>query len=206
MGEIILAVGAHPDDFELGCGGTLLKHCLEGQPVYGLILTKGQNGNHSPDLSEALASLRRFGLKESRILDFPDGELVDSLPYVSRLEEEIRRIGPSRVYTHTGNDRHQDHRNCSRLVQSAARFIPQVLLFESPSTTTDFSPTYFSNISHTLEQKLATLRMYESQVDKGTIDIDFVRAQALYWGFRSKAKNGVTVYAEAFEVARFISD
>ena len=206
MNERVLAVGAHPDDIELGCGGTLVKHRKNNDEIYSLVMTRGERGKHCPELSECKASADYLGI-EIIFLDFKDAELSDDYHVVSRIEEYVKKINPTIVYTHTTKDRHQDHRNCSNAAKSAVRNVPKVLLFESPSTQSDFSPHIYSNITGTIEDKLETLRRYNSQIEKGIVNLDWITAQALYWGLKNIDNfhhNGKNAYAEAFEINHFV--
>ncbi len=69
--NVILAVGAHPDDIEIGCGGTLAKHIERGDDVYVIVMTNGERGNHNMDRSECLRSLQTLGVKGVFFGNFP---------------------------------------------------------------------------------------------------------------------------------------
>ncbi len=69
----VLLVGCHPDDVELGCGGTILKHIERGDNVSVLVMTKGDNGNHHPELEECNNSMKVLGVKNVYFGDFKDG-------------------------------------------------------------------------------------------------------------------------------------
>lgn len=206
-GNIALAVGAHPDDIELGCGGTLRKHVEAGDKVYGLVLTKGEKGEHHPGCKECKASIETLGLEHITLLGFKDGYLGHNNEVVKAIEEYIKRYGVNIMYAHSEHDWHQDHRAASLASSSAARNIPNILLYQSPSFTPEFTPHGFSDITSTIDTKLEALSKYISQLQKKTIlNLDDVRAQAEAWGCR--VKNGTNshrrTYAEAFELNHMV--
>jgi LmbE family N-acetylglucosaminyl deacetylase len=177
MKERILAVGAHPDDIEIGCGGTIVKHLDLGDEVFVLIMTNGENGNHPQDRRECLSSLKSIGIKDSNIVfgNFPDGNLPDNKDTVNFIEKYIIKFGITKIYTHDPNDRHQDHRNCSNAVSSAARNIPEILLFEGPSTKVNFEPHYFIELSEReIIRKINALNYYQSQIVKNTLNLRWI--------------------------------
>jgi len=194
----ILVVGSHPDDAELGCGGTIAKHLEKGDEVLILIMTNGERGDHSNNREECYSSLTGLGIKENNIIfaNFRDANLVDNYETISYIEEIINKFKINRVYTHHFSDRHQDHRNCSRSVSSAARKIPELYLFQGPSTSVYFEPHVFIEISETqLMKKMNSLRFYKSQINKGIIDLDWIKSIASVNGMGMKGK-----YAEAFAI------
>ncbi|MEM4244859.1 MAG: PIG-L deacetylase family protein [Candidatus Nanoarchaeia archaeon] len=192
----VLVVGAHPDDIEIGCAGTISKHLSLGDKVYAMVMTNGEKGNHSPGKRECLKSLEVLGIKDNVIFgNFDDGFLRDDHKTVSFIEKYINELNITRVYTHSPNDRHQDHRHCSFAVSSAARKRPEILLFQGPSTT-NFEPHYFIEISKKdLEKKLAAIKCYETQIRKGTVKPELIKSIAMIHGSTCNKK-----YAEAFAI------
>ncbi len=199
MKQNILAVGAHPDDIELGCGGTIAKHLELEDNIYVIIMTNGENGNHPSDRSECLKSLKKMGVKKENIIfgNFPDGSLNDDEKIVSFIENQIKKFNIKKVYTHNPSDRHQDHRNCSNAVSSAARSIPEILFFEGPSTRVSFEPHYFVEISEkNLKKKIDSLRVYKTQLAKNSIlNLEWVKNLARVNGMKCNSE-----FSEAFEI------
>jgi LmbE family N-acetylglucosaminyl deacetylase len=192
----ILAVGAHPDDVELGCGGVLVKHLDLGDEVHVLVMTNGDKGNHTMNREECLASLDSLGVKKENIFfgNFPDGFLRDDFNTVSLIESYIKKLNITRVYTHSPSDRHQDHRSCSLSVSSAARNISEIFLFQGPSTKAPFDPHYFIEISEKqLGKKLKALGNYKTQIAKGIVNVQAIDCLARLNGAHHK-----TDCAEAF--------
>lgn len=198
MRDNILAIGAHPDDVELGCGGTISKHLELGDFVFVLIMTNGENGNHPFDKKECLNSLRLMGVKESNIIfgNFIDGDLSDNKHVVEFIEKQIEKFCITKIYTHSPNDRHQDHRNCSNAVSSAARKVPEIFLFEGPSTNVSFEPHYFVELSEEqIRKKINSLNCYKSQIDKHSLNLPWIINLAKVHGTKT-----FTEYSEAFAI------
>ena len=197
MGYNVLAVGAHPDDIEMGCGATLAKHLELKDEVFVLVLTKGERGGHSSGSEECMASLEKLGIKKPNIIfgSFPDGFVTDDFATVSFIESHIRKFKIDKVYTHYPDDRHQDHRNCSNAVSAAARKVPEILLFQGPSTKV-FDPHYFIEVSREhMDKKLAAVGCYESQISKGTVSPAVQESLSRYYGISNNAE-----YVEAFAI------
>mgnify|MGYP001616440943 CR=1 FL=1 len=161
--ERILAVGAHPDDIELGCFGTLARFGAAGSSLSLLVMTcGGVKGDIATRRSEAEASARLLGAVPA-FGDLPDTAVPEGNPTIALIEAAIASFKPTVVITHSPNDTHQDHRNVSRAVVSAARFVPTVLFFQTPSSTRFFNPQMFVDITDHLTVKLAAVRLHESQ-------------------------------------------
>ena len=196
--ERILAIGAHPDDVEIGIGGTLLSHRAAGDEVTILTMTKGSVGGDTSEREvEAKEAARLLG---ARLVmnDLIDTEIPDGMPTLSLIEELVREIQPTMIYTHSIHDLHQDHRAVHRATLPAARKIQNVFCYQAPSATVDFRPTRFVGIDNHLEGKVALVGAHASQVQRTPgLAADHLRATALYWGRFSDGD-----YAEPLEVIR----
>jgi LmbE family N-acetylglucosaminyl deacetylase len=198
----VLAVGAHPDDIELGCGGTLLAHRTRGDEVTLLVMTTGERGPQDAKSrireQEDAAALLDAGLLWG---GFQDGEVDEGRDAVTVVQDAVAEVGPDLIYAHAPGDTHQDHRATARAVLSAARRMRQVLLYESP-TSTQFGPSVYVDVARFIEAKMDLLRAHMSQVLKnGLVDLEALEAQARYHGFRARLR-----YAEAFATDRFLWD
>ena len=190
----VLFVGCHPDDVELGCGGTILKHTERGDNVSVIVMTNGDKGGHNPERKEIINSMKVLGVNDIRYGNFKDGYLKDDQEVVQCIESIINELHINRVYTHDANDRHQDHRNCSKAVSAAGRKISEVLLYEGPSTNQPFEPHYFIELSDDhMQKKLKSLKCYKSQIEKGIVNLHWVKSLAGAHGGYHRIK-----YAEAF--------
>jgi LmbE family N-acetylglucosaminyl deacetylase len=197
----VLAIGAHPDDIELGCGATLLAHVAAGDSVTMLVLTGGQAGPGAAHRHEEQrratavlgARLRWGGLVDCRV--------TADASTVQLVEDVIRDTDADVVYVHAPDDSHQDHRAAAAATLSAARRLSRVLHYQSPSTLS-FQPTVFVDVTAYLSGKLAALRAHASQVEMSAmVEPDAVVASARYWG--AQARIG---YAEAFAPCRLVLD
>ena len=195
----VLFVGAHPDDVEFGCGGTLVKHVQRGDSVFCIVLTNGEKGSHSPKNMECIGSLKFLGVKDVFFGGFSDGSLLDNYETVSFIESIIKELRIDRVYTHDPNDRHQDHRNCSRAVSSAARGIKEIFLFSGPSTTF-FNPHYIIELTEKqIDKKIKALSLYQSQLKKPSFNLSSIKPIAKVLGSKYNIQ-----YAEAYNLNHLI--
>lgn len=167
----VLAVGAHPDDVELGAGGTLARHKMDEDDVFILTLGTGRP-EHAEELrKQAVASALILGARVA-LLAYPDQRFdsVNLLQLVQSVEEVIRRVRPALVYTHHGGDLNLDHRLTHQAVITACRpvngcTVQRIELFEVPSSTEwgddTFRPNSYVDISGAcLEKKLTAFACY----------------------------------------------
>src|SRR5437868_3611211 len=109
----VLALGAHPDDLELGCGATLAKLVGSGVNVRAVVFSHGREGAPQPTDREAetRAALAFLGMHDVHVHAFPDTRLHQHLnELIESMEVHVRETAPDRVYTMFKEDRHQDHR------------------------------------------------------------------------------------------------
>lgn len=198
----VLALGAHPDDVEFGCGGTLVKLSELGAEVFLWIATFGEVGvDHEVRRREAEKSAELIGAK---IIwgEYPDTLVPHSKEIISRLDGIISEIKPDIIFVHYFEDTHQDHVNLSLSTITATRYLKNVLFYEVPTTSTNFKPGIFVDIKNVLERKLELLKKHTSQVDKvkiGQLDIlEVARSTANFRGIQARVE-----YAEGFQAYRF---
>src|SRR5947199_6377631 len=111
MSMNVLAVGAHPDDVELGCAGTLLAHAERGDRIHLLVMTTGEQGpqaalsriSEQERAAEILGASLHWGA-------FHDGAIPEGRPAIQAVEDVLREIGATTVYGPSPSDSHQDHR------------------------------------------------------------------------------------------------
>jgi bacillithiol biosynthesis deacetylase BshB1 len=118
----ILAFGAHPDDVELGCGGTVAKLISEGKTCVIVDLTRGELGTRGTDEirhEEATASAKILGVFARENLGLKDGFLVNSEEYQLSIVKMIRKYRPEIVLANAIDDRHPDHAKAAKLVSDA---------------------------------------------------------------------------------------
>jgi LmbE family N-acetylglucosaminyl deacetylase len=197
----VLCVGAHPDDIEIGCGGTLLG--LNGRPgttVAGLVLTG------TPDRrKEAEAALPEFFPGAAvRALDLPDGRLPAHWDAVKEaLEESAREWQPTVVMAPRADDAHQDHRLLGRLVTTVWRDA-LVLHYEIPKWDGDLRPpnVYVRLAERDARRKVELLhRCFPSQARRDWWDDEVFCGLMRLRGMESRSR-----YAEGFVSDKLIVD
>ena len=199
--KIILAIGAHPDDIEIGCGGTIKKHVCMGDDVYYAIATNGEKGGDKKErIAEAKKASQLMGIKGIDFLGLPDSYILHNGETVNLLDDVIGKRSPSIVYVHSLKDYHQDHSNIAKSTLSASRNMKNsILCYEAPSTTIEFTPIAFRNINSTFESKINCINQFISQEKK-----DYTERQAIINLAKFRGKTINVEYAEAFEVVRLI--
>src|SRR5690606_13697180 len=118
----ILAIGAHPDDVELGCGGTLTKLIAEGKTVAIVDLTQGELGTRGTNFTraeEAAKASQILGISARENLKMKDGFLVNSEENQMQIVKMIRKYQPEIVFSNAVEDRHPDHAKAHKLVSDA---------------------------------------------------------------------------------------
>jgi LmbE family N-acetylglucosaminyl deacetylase len=208
-----LAVGAHPDEVELGCGGTLALFKKKGHEVYILVLTRGEaSGDPIVRQRECERAAETIGADKLLFGNLHDTKVTEGIETITEIETVIDSVKPDIVFSNSPKDQHQDHRNNGLATLSAARHVRKVLLYESPAVFRDFCPQIFVDIDSTLNVKLKALEAYASQSSKRPFSnsnshseskgvISASEGLALFRGFQA----GIAL-AEAFEVGRFMLD
>ncbi len=179
----VLAIGAHPDDVEIGCGGTLARHRTKGDTLNILTLSRGAaGGDVNVRVAEAYRAAEILGAK-LQLANLRDTHISEGAKTIEIIETAVRELRPTHVYTHCSEDTHQDHRAVHAASLVAARSVPNVYCYQSPSSTVQFSPQRFVDITHFIEQKIKAIDAYRSQVARmESIQNDLIVATARYWG------------------------
>lgn len=129
----ILATGAHPDDVELGCGGTLAKLIAEGKTVAILDLTQGELGTRGTNVTraqEAAEAVKILGIADRTNLKMKDGFILNTEEFQLQIVQMIRKYQPEIVLANSIEDRHPDHAKASKLVSDAC-FLSGLLKIET---------------------------------------------------------------------------
>lgn len=198
----VLAIGAHPDDIELGCGATLLAHQRRGDQIALLVMTTGERGPQDARsrMAEQEDAARILGA-ELWWGGFEDGSIPDGRDAVVAIESAVKAFGADAVYTHAIGDSHQDHRATAGASIAACRRSTRILHYEAP-TSLDFQPALYVDVAGLVDAKMDLIRAHVSQVLKnGLVDLEACEAMARYRGFGARMR-----WAEAFEVSRFAWD
>ena len=200
--QVVLAIGAHPDDIELGAGGFLLKLKASGARVYALTLTRGEKGTDAKGdrEGEAARAARFLGLDGFWVLDLPDAGLGEQVSAVkAAIEEKIRELLPTLVLTHTEVDVHGDHRAVHAATREAARHVPTVLCYEDVSTAREFSPNYYVDITSYIDEHLKAVSFHRTQEHRTYMDPEVLKGRAAHRGMQV----GVA-YAQAFKALHLV--
>ena len=131
----VLAIGAHPDDVELGCGGTLAKLISEGKKVAIVDLTQGELGTRGTNFTraeEAAEASKILGISARENLKMKDGFIQNSEEYQMQIVKMIRKYQPEIVLSNAIDDRHPDHAKASKLVSDAC-FLSGLVKIETVS-------------------------------------------------------------------------
>jgi LmbE family N-acetylglucosaminyl deacetylase len=197
----ILAIGAHPDDIEIGCGGALARHVEKGDTVTMLIITKGGAGGASPEVREreAYAGAKELGVNANSciVLSHIDTKVPTDDSLIKDIEDVVATAQPERAYIPYHQEIHQDHRTVSFAALSALRNTAQVLMYEGPSSFPNFTVDYWIDITNTLEKKQNSIRAHESQGHKEILKLEAITGMNRYRGFQCRRQ-----YAEGFRVFR----
>jgi LmbE family N-acetylglucosaminyl deacetylase len=197
----ILAIGAHPDDIEFGCGGTLLKYAGKGVGIEFLVMTDGsRGGNARIRRREQLRAARLIGAQRVHWGGYRDTLLPSVRRLIDRMERVLKQVQPDFIFVNSPDDTHQDHRQVARAAVSATRYARNVLFYEGP-TTVNFAPTVFIDIGGEIERKIEALRLHASQVLKTRIEAtpicEIARASAHFRGVQGRIR-----WAEGFAPLR----
>ena len=182
--ERIMAIGPHPDDIELGCFGTLNRFKKKGSKIALVVLTLGGVGGEPETRKmEATESAQKLGA-ELHFGNFKDTEISEGHPTIGYIEECIKKFKPTAIFINSSDDSHQDHRHAAKAAISAARFVPIVLFYQTPSSNRRFSPELYVNITEHMEDKIAAVKIHKSQGENVYMAHEAVKGLAEFLGFQ----------------------
>lgn len=201
----ILVFGAHPDDIEIGMGGTVAKLARTGYDVNLVIATLPnfvKTDTKRERRREATVSAKVMGCKTPEFLDLSPDEIIFSRRFVTIIDEIIRKYEPEAIFSQWIGDSHQDHQALTKAVIAASRDLNDLFMYETtiPGGLTEraFRPQLYVDITETLDIKTSALNCFNSQkIRGGNFWIDAVIGRSLYRGYQMNKK-----YAEAFEVIK----
>jgi LmbE family N-acetylglucosaminyl deacetylase len=206
----ILAIGAHFDDVELGCGGALAVHAARGDEVYVFVATvSGFTNQYDQSVrssevarAEAEEAMKILGVKQMFCGDFKtlQVEFVDELNVqILRLVEQL---GIDQVYAHWTGDIHHDHQAVARASLHSCRHVPRLLMYRSNwyHSTLDFRGNFYVDITEHWEAKEQAISAHKSEMERtGAKWISFFRNEAENAGQRIGVR-----YAEVFEIVKWL--
>lgn len=208
--EVILVIGAHPDDVEIGMGGTIASLARQGHHVVLLDLTNGEPtpmGSPERRKAESEAAARILGAAQRITLPLPNRYLADTVENRIAVAEVIREVRPELMFIPYWVDAHPDHIAAERLSE-AARFYAKLTKTEMrgdphyPSRIFHFFcthyrlhavPAFVLDITDQIERKMEAIACYTSQFneERGNKDLlDSIRTVAQYWGTRIRRPFG----------------
>ena len=178
----ILAIGAHPDDVELGCGGTLAKLISEGKKAAIVDLTQGELGTRGTNITraqEAASASEILGISARENLKMKDGFILNSEEYQIQIVKMIRKYQPEIVLANAVDDRHPDHAKAAKLVSDAC-FLSGLVKIETeldgenqkqwrPKQVFHYiqwkhiTPDFVIDISNFMEEKIEACLAYKTQ-------------------------------------------
>ena len=214
MAKNVLAVGAHADDVEIGCGGTVARHAKNGDNVIILIMAESSytyydgtvlRTKEEGEIEEESAA-KLLGAKKLINRGFRTKEVPYSAESIEAINEIIDRYNIDTIYTHWYHDTHQDHRRTTQAVLSAGRFVKNIVMYEpeypAGRSYSGFHNQYYVDITSTFELKMEALKQHKSQIKKyGDNFLEAVEARARHRGYEIGNK-----YAECFEVLRLLGE
>lgn len=226
----ILAIGAHPDDVELGCGATLAKEIAVGKKVGILDLTRGELGTRgSAEIrdKEAAKAAEILGVTFRKNLEFSDGFFVNNTSSQLEVIKILRKFRPEIVFCNAIDDRHIDHPKGSQLVSDAC-FLSGLrkieTIFEGNKQNAwrpkavyhyiqwkNLSPDFVIDVTGFIEKKMEAVMAYESQFfDPKTNEPDTPISsknflESITYRARDLGRLAGVEYAEGFTVERAIT-
>jgi N-acetylglucosamine malate deacetylase 1 len=225
----ILAIGAHPDDTELSCSGTLAALVKQGKSVVVADLTRGEMGSRGTQqkrLQEAQAAAEILGLKDRVNLGLPDTELINTRELQLPIIQTVRKYRPHICFIPAPADRHPDHGHAAKLVKDAI-FYSGLVKIETKDTggsmqepyrpahvihfmqDQPFAPDFVFDISHTIDIKEEAIRAFATQFnvhDPGDEPETYISNPRFFEALRARAMHfghlGGFKYAEGFLFAQ----
>jgi LmbE family N-acetylglucosaminyl deacetylase len=201
----VVVFGAHPDDLEIGMGGTVAKLVRLGYNVNLVVATLPNFVKTDTKVgrkSEAIESAKVLGCSAPEFLDLAPDEITFGRNFVNKVDGIIQKYEPGVVFTQWIGDSHQDHQALTKAVIAACRDQKDVFMYETtiPGGITEhsFRPQLFVDITTTIDIKKSALDCFRSQIIRcGQIWIPAVLGRCSYRGYQMNVNQ-----AEAFEVIR----
>lgn len=212
----VMAIGAHPDDIEFGCSGTLIRHIKNGDNVVYVCMTNTESKSGTTGdvlrtndelFDEVKCATDKMGIKITEFLDFKDLHVPFSFDSVSALDRLIQKYKIDTIYTHWAGDSNQDHIATFKTTMAAARYVPNVLCYEQipipRHTENPMSVNYYSDISDTFHLKIKASECHKSQFKKykkAGFDVSRnLKVMAQYRGIEADCE-----YAEGFQIIKMV--
>jgi CheY-like chemotaxis protein/LmbE family N-acetylglucosaminyl deacetylase len=195
--QVVLAIGAHPDDVEVGVGGILAVHRAAGDSVTILTLSRGmRDGGIQGAWTESSRSAEVIGAR--LILEDAVGTTHATASPLEIIRKVIAEVEPTVLYVHSKNDDNHDHRAVHDAALVAGSKVRTVACYQGTGATVDFRPNRFISIDGHTDAKLEMLACFAGHDDRpGYLEPDFALATARAW-----SRYGSGSYTEALEIVR----
>lgn len=198
----ILAIGAHLDDIEIGCGGTLHKAIKKSHKVEVIVMTNSKTTEKNVRLKEAHNSWKCLKIENVNVFSFKDKHVAYDGNTVKKINEVVDSFNPDLILTHWVFDTHQDHRNVALATISACRYKNNILMYDpfppSGRSYVAFRPQMYVDITNSIKVKIKAIKKYKTQCKKyGENWLKAIKGRAKLRGFESNCN-----FAEAFEAVR----
>ncbi|NQT90799.1 MAG: PIG-L family deacetylase [Candidatus Omnitrophica bacterium] len=205
----VLAIGAHFDDIELGCAGSLMRHIDKGDEVTMLVVAHSGYSTYDGKLLRTKTQSLKEGKAAAKIIGArlicgkrKTKTLAYSYELIEFLNKWIDKLGVDLIYGHWDHDVHQDHSAIGKAILNAGRRVPRILMYRSNwyQTTKEFRGTFYVDISRYIDRKIEAVRAHKTECRmRGNRWVDFFK--------KVNANHGQemdTEYAECFETVRYL--
>ena len=205
----VLAVGAHYDDVELACSGSLIKHVGSGDKVTIVVATTSAYTDKDGNEIRSTKTAQQEGRQAAKIIGADLIELGYETFHIQFNEETtltvlkiVEELEIDCVYSHWFNDIHRDHSNLGKAVMMAARRVPRFLMYRSNYYDTEplFAGNYYIDITDVMEKKIEVIKAHRSELERLRYAwLDFFTKQN-----ENDGQKIGTRYAECFQVVRYL--
>jgi len=202
----ILFIGAHYDDLELGCGGTMLKY-QKSSEIHYLIVTDSEIKRNKKiirskdSIKKDISKIKKkLNLTSLRNLNFKCNTLQFNEKLIIKILDNIETIGPDVIFTHWPEDIHQDHSAIGKATMSAGRRIKNILFYQSNfyDSLHKFKENFYINITKEFSEKIDLIKIFKNELKRNSNSwIDQVERSNSSYGYKIQTK-----YAEAFQILR----